>query len=106
MVPADFFLDTSTGAFRNATLAEGQFGSRGTRIVPDAINSPLLTEEGEADISGLGQTWVAHDLCWRVSAERRAHFLCPRVGHWGPIHGTTWRRDVLPRISQFIRQNG
>jgi poly(3-hydroxybutyrate) depolymerase len=75
MVPADFFLDTITRVFRNATLAEGQFGWRGTRIVPDAINStPLLTVEGEVDdISRLGQTRVANDLCRRIPAERRGH---------------------------------
>lgn len=107
-VPAEFFLDTITRVYHNATLAEGQFVWRGTRIAPDAItSSPLLTVEGEADdISGLGQTRVAHDLCRRIPVERRGHFLCPRVGHLGLIYGTAWRRDVLPRISQFIRENG
>ncbi len=106
-LPAEFFLDTIARVFQNATLAEGQFAWRGTRIAPDAITStPLLTVEGEADdISGLGQTRVAHDLCRRIPVERRGHFLCPRVGHLGLIYGTAWRRDVLPRISRFIREN-
>lgn len=107
-VPAEFFLDMIVRVFHNAALVEGQFVWRGTRIAPEVIASTsLLTVEGEADdISGVGQTRVAHDLCPGIPAERHGHFLCPKVGHLGLIYGAAWRRDVLPRIDQFIRQNG
>jgi len=106
-VPAEFFLDTIARVFHDAALADGRLAWRGSRIATEAITgTALLTVEGEDDdISGLGQTRVAHDLCSGIPAARRDHFLCPRVGHLGLMYGTAWRRDVLPRIGQFIRRN-
>lgn len=103
-IPAEFFLDTIACVFQEAALPRGQLAWRGTPVTPSAItDTGLLTIEGENDdISTLGQTLVAHDLCTGVPAERQAHFLCPEVGHFGLFHGLAWQNLVLPRMRNFI----
>lgn len=107
-VPAEFFLDTVALVFQQAALAEGHLAWQGTTITPERITgTALLTIEGEADdISGPGQTRIAHDLCAGIPAERRGHLLCPHTGHVGLFFGCRWRQEVLPHISRFIRENG
>nr|WP_281418148.1 polyhydroxyalkanoate depolymerase [Ancylobacter dichloromethanicus] len=107
-VPAEFFLDTVALVFQQSALAEGHLAWQGTTITPERITgTALLTIEGEADdISGPGQTRIAHDLCEGIPAERRGHLLCPHTGHVGLFFGSRWRQEVLPHISRFIRENG
>jgi poly(3-hydroxybutyrate) depolymerase len=107
-VPAEFFLDTIAHVFHRSDLSDGQLMWRATKVLPEVITeTALLTIEGEEDdISGRGQTQVAHDLCPGIAAHRRGHFLCPHAGHLGLYYGTSWRQEVLPRIRQFIGQTG
>jgi poly(3-hydroxybutyrate) depolymerase len=64
----------------------------------------LLTIEGEHDdITGLGQTRTAHDLCVNIPEHRRAHWMQPGVGHFGVFNGSRFRAEVLPRVQAFIR---
>lgn len=107
-VPAEFFLDTVAQVFQQSALAEGLLVWQGTTITPERITgTALLTIEGEADdISGPGQTRIAHDLCTGIPAQRRGHLLCPHVGHVGLFFGSRWRQEILSHISRFIRENG
>ncbi len=105
-VPAEFFLDTVAQVFQRAALARGRLAWQGTMVDPGRITrTALLTIEGTADdISGPGQTHVAHDLCAGIPAERRGRLTCPQAGHLGLFFGTRWRQDVLPHINRFIRE--
>ena len=107
-VPAEFFLDTIAQVFHDAALAEGRLSWRGAPVAPGQITATaLLTVEGdEDDISGLGQTHVAHDLCAGIPAGRRGRLLCEHAGHVGLFFGSRWQREVLPYVSDFIRENG
>lgn len=107
-VPAEFYLDTVAQVFHESALATGHLAWRGTKIAPENIfDTALFTIEGAwDDISGIGQTRVAHDLCTGISTERRANFLCPTVGHLGLFYGSVWRREVLPRFAEFVRRHG
>jgi len=105
-LPAEFFLDSVRLVFQECALARGRLAWRGTPVDPTAIRTTaLMTIEGEYDdVSGAGQTRVAHTLCRNIPRGRRAHYLQPGVGHFGTFHGTLWRREVLPRIAGFIRE--
>jgi poly(3-hydroxybutyrate) depolymerase len=76
-------------------------------VDPTAIrDTGLMTVETEGDdISGHGQTRVAHDLCSQIPHGRRLHHDEPDVGHLGMFHGRRWRASVLPRLRHFIRDN-
>ena len=64
----------------------------------------LMTVEGEKDdISGVGQTQAAHDLCVNIPANRKTHHLQMGVGHYGVFNGSRFRRDIVPRILDFAR---
>jgi poly(3-hydroxybutyrate) depolymerase len=64
----------------------------------------LMTIEGEKDdITGLGQCRAAHDLCTGIPADRKVHFECPRVGHYGVFNGSRFRHEIAPRIAEFTR---
>jgi poly(3-hydroxybutyrate) depolymerase len=86
-------------------LPRGLMTYRGRPIQPTAISHPgLMTIEGEKDdITGSGQCRAAHDLCASVAAEKRVHFECPSVGHYGIFNGARFRAQIAPRMAQFMR---
>ncbi len=101
---AEFYLQTVETVFIEHRLPKGTMTHRGTLIDPSAIRSTaLLTVEGENDdISGLGQTEAAHDLCSNLSASRKMHYVQPSVGHYGVFNGSRFRAEIVPRIVDFM----
>ena len=72
-------------------------------VVAAVKSVALLTVEGEHDdISGVGQTRAAHDILTNIPADRRAHYLQPKVGHYGVFNGSRFRAEIAPRIADFI----
>jgi len=62
-----------------------------------------MTIEGERDdISGVGQTEAAHDLCSSLAAGKKLHLLQKGVGHYGVFNGSRFRADAVPRILDFM----
>jgi poly(3-hydroxybutyrate) depolymerase len=104
-MPAAFYLDTIEKVFQQFLLPRGLWDVAGERVDPSAIKrSALLTIEGELDdISGLGQTQAAHDLCVNIPADRQAHYMQPAVGHYGVFNGSRFRSEIVPRIADFMR---
>lgn len=102
---AEFFLDTLRGVFHDHDLARGRMRWRGRPVEPGAVSrTALMTIEGEHDdVSGPGQTAVAHDLCPAIPAHRRRRHVAPGVGHFGTYHGRHWRTEVMPRLRDFVR---
>jgi poly(3-hydroxybutyrate) depolymerase len=80
---------------------------RGIPVDPARINRvALMTIEGEHDdISGVGQTEAAHDLCINIPADRRVHYLQTGVGHYGVFNGSRFRAEIAPRIADFVLSN-
>jgi len=105
---AEFYLQTVDTVFIKHALPEGTMMHRGERVDPSAIHRvAMFTVEGEHDdISGVGQTRAAHDICTGIPAERRAHYLQPKVGHYGVFNGSRFRSEIAPRIGDFIATHG
>ena len=60
----------------------------------------LLTVEGEKDdISGIGQTAAAHDICPNIPNRMRQHHLQAGVGHYGVFNGRRWREEIAPKVT-------
>ncbi len=104
-LPAQFYLQTISAVFQDHLLPRGKLFSRGQRIEPAAIErTALLTIEGERDdISGLGQTRAAHDLCHNLPETMRLHSEQEGVGHYGLFNGRRFRETIAPRIKAFIQ---
>ena len=103
---AEFYLQTIQIVFKEHQLPRGVWVSRGRKIDPGAIETALMTVEGEFDdISGLGQTKAAHALTPNIPGARRTHWEQPRVGHYGIFNGGKWREQIMPRVRTFIREN-
>jgi poly(3-hydroxybutyrate) depolymerase len=103
---AEFYLQTVEVVFKERHLARGTWMSRGRRIDPAAIETALMTVEGELDdISGIGQTKAAHALTPNIPGARHVHWEQPRVGHYGIFNGRKWREQIMPRVRDFIREN-
>ena len=104
---AEYYLDTIKTVFQEHSLARGTWVVAGQRVAPEDIESvALLTIEGELDdISGIGQTRIAHDLCGRIPGEDKRHFTVPECGHYGIFSGRRWREVVYPELHDFIRQH-
>jgi poly(3-hydroxybutyrate) depolymerase len=101
---AEFYLMTVDRVFVNHDLPNGTYMHRGIRLDPSTIKTTaLLTIEGEKDdISGVGQTEAAHDLCSSLAAERKQHYLQLGVGHYGVFSGSRFRKEVVPVITKFV----
>ena len=104
---AEFYLQTVDRVFVNHDLPNGSYMHRGTLVEPSKITkTALMTIEGERDdISGVGQTEAAHDLCTGLSSEMKKHHLQLGVGHYGVFSGSRFRNDVVPMIVNFVNAN-
>jgi poly(3-hydroxybutyrate) depolymerase len=104
--PAEFFLETIISVFQRFDFPCGRLMWRNEAIDPAAITrTALFTIEGaQDDVSGPGQTHVAHDLCANIPKLRRESYMQSGVGHFGLFHGAIWRSTTLPRVRRFIRE--
>ncbi|CAN5560422.1 polyhydroxyalkanoate depolymerase [soil metagenome] len=104
---AEYFLQTVDKVFVNHEFPLGKFTHRGAHVDPGAITrTALMTVEGERDdISGVGQTEAAHDLCPSIPKKKKLHYLQTGVGHYGVFNGRRFRSEIVPRIVEFIRAN-
>lgn len=105
---AEFYLQTVETVFVNHALPKGELTHRGELVDLTAVrNVALFTVEGENDdISGVGQTQAAHDLCTNIPDAMRAHYMQPKVGHYGVFNGSRFRTEIVPRIVDFITSHG
>jgi poly(3-hydroxybutyrate) depolymerase len=105
---AEFYLQTVETVFIRHALPKGEMIHRNEKVDPSAIKHvALLTIEGENDdISGLGQTKAAHDITPNIPADMKAHYMQPKVGHYGVFNGSRFRSEIAPRIADFIATHG
>ncbi len=103
-LPAEYYLDTIDKVFQRRLLPRGEMYWRGRKVDLSAItDTALMTVEGENDdISGIGQTQAAHDLCTSLPAAMQEDYVQPEVGHYGVFNGSRWRTEIAPRVSRFI----
>lgn len=100
---SEFYLQTVDAVFIKHSLPKGEFTYRGHLVDTTAIHRvALMTIEGENDdISGVGQTEAAHTLCSNLPENMRAHYMQPKVGHYGVFNGSRFRSEIAPRIRDF-----
>ena len=101
---AEFFLQTVETVFHHHSLPKGEMMHRRRPVDPGKITrTAILTVEGENDdISGIGQTRAAHALTPHLPAERHEHYMQAGVGHYGVFNGSRFRREIAPRIRDFV----
>ncbi|WP_321576131.1 polyhydroxyalkanoate depolymerase [Sneathiella sp. HT1-7] len=105
---AEYYLQTIETVFQKQALAKGEMMYRGERPVRTGLikKTALMTVEGELDdISGIGQTVAAHDICSNLPDSMKAHYEQKGVGHYGVFNGSKFRSEIAPRISDFILNN-
>ena len=103
-MPAEYYLDTIKTVFQDFALVNGTWSVRGELVRPQDIKTTaLLSVEGELDdISGAGQTRVAHDLCTSIPKNEQPHYIVEGAGHYGIFSGRRWREKVYPVVREFI----
>lgn len=103
-LPATFYLETIERVFLEHALPDGKFHHRGRRVDCSAIRkTALLTIEGERDdICGVGQTSAAHRLCPNIPEHMKHAHVQKGVGHYGVFNGSRFRREVRPRITEWV----
>ncbi|MEX1036482.1 MAG: polyhydroxyalkanoate depolymerase [Sneathiella sp.] len=102
---AEYYLQTIETVFQKQALAKGEMMYREDRPVrTDLIRKTgIMTVEGELDdISGIGQTVAAHDICPNLPDSMKTHYEQKGVGHYGVFNGSKFRSEIAPRISDFI----
>jgi poly(3-hydroxybutyrate) depolymerase len=100
---AEYYLQTVDAVFVRHDLPKGEMRHRGELIDLKAIRRVgLMTVEGEKDdISGIGQTYAAQELCSNIPADRKEHYEQEGVGHYGVFNGSRFRKEIAPRIAAF-----
>jgi len=106
-MPAEYYLETIKTVFQDFNLPCGTWEVEGKLVRPQDIKTvALFTIEGELDdISGVGQTKAAHDLCSAIPKTKKQHFEAPKCGHYGIFSGRRWREIISPKITEFIEAN-
>ena len=106
-MPAEYYLETIKTVFQDFDLPRGTWEVEGKLVRPQDIKSvALFTIEGELDdISGVGQTQAAQDLCSAIPKTKKQHFTAPKCGHYGIFSGRRWREIISPKITEFIEAN-
>lgn len=101
----EFYLQTIHDVFQEHLLPRNAFYHRGELVQPEKITQVrLMTVEGERDdISGIGQTQAAHELCSGIPPDWRVDYVQPNVGHYGVFSGKRFRTEIQPEIRKFIR---
>ena len=86
-------------------LPKGEMRHQGERVDPSQVKRvALMTVEGHKDdITGVGQTEAAQDLCTRLPDSMREHHLQQGVGHYGVFNGSRFRNEILPKVRDFVR---
>jgi poly(3-hydroxybutyrate) depolymerase len=100
---AEYYMQTIETVFVRHALPKGEMRHRGRAVDPTAIRKcGLMTIEGEKDdISGVGQTYAANELCVNIPEAKKRHYLAVGVGHYGVFNGSRFRAEVAPRIRAF-----
>ena len=101
----EFYIQTLIEIFQEYRLPLGTMVHRGVKVDPGAITkTALLTVEGENDdISGIGQTQAAHDVCVNIPEAMRRDYIQPGVGHYGVFSGRRFQTEIYPRMREFMR---
>jgi poly(3-hydroxybutyrate) depolymerase len=101
---ADYYMQTIETVFVQHYLPKGEMKHRTELVDLTAIRKTgLMTVEGEKDdISGVGQTLAAQELCINIPPQMKVHHLQTSVGHYGVFNGSRYRKEIAPRICQFI----
>jgi poly(3-hydroxybutyrate) depolymerase len=100
---AEYYMQTIETVFVEHSLPKGEMKHRGALVDLKAIRRcALMTVEGENDdISGVGQTYAAQELCSNIPADLKVHYLQKDVGHYGVFNGSRFRALIAPRIVDF-----
>jgi poly(3-hydroxybutyrate) depolymerase len=103
----EFYLQTIEIVFQQHLLPRGLLEHRGRKVRPQLVaDIALMTVEGEDDdISGVGQTQAAHDLCSGIPQELRELYVQPGVGHYGVFNGRRFAEEIYPRVREFIARH-
>ena len=100
---AEFYMQTIETVFVRHSLPKGEMTHRGAPVDLKAIKRcALMTVEGENDdISGIGQTVAALELCTGIPDSMKLDYLQKDVGHYGVFNGSRFRKQIAPRIVEF-----
>lgn len=106
-LPAEFYLQTIVEVFKKHAIPEGTLEHHGKRVNFGAVNkTAILAIEGELDdISGVGQTNAALDICKNLPANMKKYHLQAKVGHYGIFNGRRYREHVRPVITDWIKKH-
>ncbi|RQO35745.1 polyhydroxyalkanoate depolymerase [Herminiimonas sp. KBW02] len=106
-MPAEYYLETIKTVFQEHRLPLGTWEVEGKLVKPQDIKTvALFTIEGERDdISGLGQTHAAQELCSSIAKSNKQQFTAPQCGHYGIFSGRKWREIICPKITDFIAKH-
>ena len=101
---AEYYMQTIETVFVRHALPKGEMTHHGRPVDLKAIHKGgLLSVEGEKDdISGVGQTCAANELCVNIPESRKHYHLAKGVGHYGVFNGSRFRNEIAPRIREFI----
>jgi poly(3-hydroxybutyrate) depolymerase len=110
-LPGEYYLETVRTVFQEHRLPLGTwdvpFEGRVVRVAPEDVRTvALFTIEGELDdISGVGQTSAALELCSGLPKAKKRQLVAEGAGHYGIFSGRRWREIICPQIRSFIREH-
>jgi poly(3-hydroxybutyrate) depolymerase len=100
---AEFYMQTMNTVFQQKLITQGRLKLRGKYAKLNDIKRTafLAIECSKDDITGVGQTKSALELCKNLPDSMKHYLLAEDVGHYGLFNGSKFRKVVLPEIQAF-----
>lgn len=104
---AEFYMQTMNTVFQEKLLVQGRLKYRGkyAQLLDITKTALLAIEGGKDDITGIGQTQSALELCKNLSPKMKKYVLAQDVGHYGLFNGSKFRKVIIPEINSFINNH-
>lgn len=104
---AEFYMQTVHSIFQEKLLSQGRLKMKGRYAQLNSIQkTAVFAIEGALDdITGIGQTRAALDLCAHLPDTKKRYLLAEGVGHYGLFNGRKFRNIIVPEIVKFTQEH-
>ena len=102
---AEYYMQTVETVFVRHALPKGEMTHRGEPVDLTAIRNARPPDRGRREgrhLRASARPTRRNELCANIPDSRKHYYLAEGVGHYGVFNGSRFRKEIAPRIREFI----